>query len=139
MASTAGSRRTTSINHSNRFTGMTFPTVTRRVRPEEDHPRENPGQECGGQREVRIQNLEQIIIVLDLADRPLQKRDAFREHQRSREPDAGDLRHRAVDSERVEAEQVDLDVTTKAGEDLERLEGEASALADVGSDEENAH
>src|SRR5438093_2921859 len=33
MASTAGSRRTTSINHSNRFTGMTFPTVTRRVRP----------------------------------------------------------------------------------------------------------
>jgi len=44
-----------------------------------------------------------------------------------------------MDSERVEAEQVDLDVTTKAGEDLERLEGEASALADVGSDEENAH
>src|SRR5438093_9423967 len=110
-----------------------------RVCPEEDRPREGPGQERRGQREVRIQDLEQIIVVLDLANRPFQVRDAFREHQRSREADAGDLRHRAVDSERVEAEQVDLDVTTKAGEDLERLEGEAPALADVGPNEEDAH
>ena len=44
-----------------------------------------------------------------------------------------------MDSERVEAEQVDLDVATKASEDLERLEGEASPFADVGSDEEDAH
>jgi len=44
-----------------------------------------------------------------------------------------------VDSERIEAEQVDLDMATKTGEDLERLEGEASALADVGSDEKDAH
>jgi len=44
-----------------------------------------------------------------------------------------------VDSKRIEAEQVDLDVAAEAGEDLERLEREASALADVGSDEEDAH
>jgi len=44
-----------------------------------------------------------------------------------------------MDPERIEAEQVDIDVATKTREDLERLEGEASALADVGSDEEDAH
>src|SRR2546427_210872 len=110
-----------------------------RVCPEEDRPREGPGQERRGQREVGIQDLEQIIIVSDLANLPFQVRDAFREHQRSREADAGDLRHRAVDSERIEAEQVDLVMATKAREDLERLEGEAPALADVGTDEEDAH
>jgi len=44
-----------------------------------------------------------------------------------------------VDPERIEAEQVDIDVATEALEDLERLEGKTPALADVGSDEEDAH
>src|SRR2546427_199568 len=122
MASTAGSCRTTSINHSSRFTGMTFPTVTRTVRF------------SGTPTERRASCFD-----VSRSNRPLQERDAFREHQRSREADAGDLRHRPVDSERIEAEQVDLDVAAEAGEDLERLEGEASPLADVGSDEEDAH
>src|SRR5207245_3030181 len=86
-----------------------------------------------------IKDVEQVILIPDRADRPLQVGDALREHQRPRETDAGDLRHRPMDSERVEAEQVDIDVTTEAHEHLERLEGEASPFADVGSNEEDAH
>jgi len=44
-----------------------------------------------------------------------------------------------MDPERIETEQVDLDVAAEAHEDLERLEGEASAFADVRSEEEDAH
>src|SRR2546428_6192751 len=110
-----------------------------RIGPEEDRSGEHASPECGRQGEVRIKDLEQVILIPDRADRPLQIGDALREHQRPRETDAGDLRHRPMDSERVEAEQVHIDVTTEAHEHLERLEGEASPFADMGSNEEDAH
>ncbi len=100
---------------------VSIPDLPRGLLAEEHDPRKRLCKVCGRQRIIRIQNLEQVVVVANRAQDAGQGQDTTRVHQRTRDDHAGLLEHGAMQAGRIEAEQVDVDVGSEGLEELEGL------------------
>src|SRR5256885_5220010 len=117
---------------------VSIPDLPRRLLPEEHDPRKRLCKIRSRQRVIRIQNLEQVVVVANRAQHAGQGQDATRVDQRTRDDHAGLLEHGAVQAGRIEAEQVDVNVGSEGLEELEGLQGQPAALPEMRHDEQDS-